>query len=95
MFPKTGPYEKDYNGEKTQLYFLIKDNDLLNKCNTVWNKFSADAKMELKSEPVYNKNYLKTQRTFYGYETTEFSNKEVPKVYSSILQLYLSSKYIT
>ena len=33
--------------------FLIKDDDLLEKYNIVWDKVSADAKNEF--EPVYNK----------------------------------------
>ena len=41
--------------------FLIKDDDLLEKYNTVWDKVTADVKKEFDSKPVYNKNYLKSQ----------------------------------
>ena len=40
------------------MYFLIEDDDLLGKYNTIWNKFSADIKKEFFSEPVYNKKNL-------------------------------------
>ena len=36
--------------------FLIEDDDLLNKYNTIWDKFCTDIKKEFDSEPVYNKN---------------------------------------
>ena len=32
----------------------IKDDDLLNKCNTIWGQICADVKTELNDEPVYN-----------------------------------------
>ena len=34
--------------------FLIKNDDLLEKYNTIWDKFRADIKKEFDSEPVYN-----------------------------------------
>ena len=37
------------------MYFLIEDDDLLEKYNAIWDKFSADIKKEFDSEPVYNK----------------------------------------
>ena len=43
------------------MYFLIKNDDLLEKYNTIWDKVSADIKKEIDSEPVYNKNFLKTK----------------------------------
>ena len=35
--------------------FFIKDDDLLQKCNTLWDKVSVDIKKEFDSEPVSNK----------------------------------------
>ena len=43
------------------MYFLIEDDGLLEKYNTIWDKLSADIKQEFDSEPVYNKEYLKTK----------------------------------
>ena len=43
------------------MYFLIEDDGLLEKYNTTWDKLSADIKQEFDSEPVYNKEYLKTK----------------------------------
>ena len=46
------------------MYFLIKDDDLLEKCNTIWDKVGADIKREFNSKPVYNKIFLKTKIKF-------------------------------
>ena len=43
------------------MYFLIEDDDLLEKYNAIWDKVSADIKKEFDDEPVYNKEYLKTK----------------------------------
>ena len=44
--------------------FLSENDDLLEKYNTIWDKVSADIKTEFDSEPVYNKNFLKTKIKF-------------------------------
>ena len=45
--------------------FLIEDDDLLEKY-IIWNKVSADTKKEFDSEPVYNKEFLKTKIKSHG-----------------------------
>ena len=40
------------------MYFLIEDDVLLEKYNTIWDKVNADIKKEFDSEPVYNKKFL-------------------------------------
>ena len=42
-------------------------------------KVSADIKKEFDSEPVYNKNYLKTKIKSHGDEVADFYNKKIPK----------------
>ena len=55
MLPKTSAYVKSYDGQTKWMYFLIEDDELLEKYNTIWDKVSADIKKEFDSEPVYNK----------------------------------------
>ena len=43
------------------MYFLIEDDDLLEKYNAICDKVSADIKKEFDIEPVYHKNFLKTK----------------------------------
>ena len=60
--------------------FLIEDNDLLEKCNTICNNVSTDFKKEFQSEPVYNKNYLKIKIKSHGHEVTDFYDEKIPKL---------------
>ena len=65
------------------MYFLIKDCELLEKCNSIWDKVSADIKKQFDRETVYNKKFLKTKIKSYGDEATDFHNKESTKVGSN------------
>ena len=38
MLPKRTAYVKSYDGQAKWMYFLIEDDNLLEKCNTNWNK---------------------------------------------------------
>ena len=44
MLSKTSAYVKLFDGQTKLMYFLIEDNDLLEKYNTNWDKVSADIK---------------------------------------------------
>ena len=78
--PKTSAYVKSYDGQIKWMYFLIEDDDLSEKYNIVWDKVSTDIKKEFDSEPVYNKNYLKTKIKPRCDEVTDFYDKEIPKL---------------
>ena len=75
MLPKTSIYVKSYDGQTKWMYFLIEGDDLLEKYNTIWDKVSADMKKEFDSEPVYNKNFLKTKIKFRSDEVTDSYDK--------------------
>ena len=44
MLPKTSAYVKGYDRQTIWMYFSIKDDDLLEKYNTIWDKISVDIK---------------------------------------------------
>ena len=48
-----------YDVQTKWMHFLIKVDESLEKYNTIWIK--TDIMKEFDSEPVYNKNYLKTK----------------------------------
>ena len=77
MRPKTSPSVQSYDGQTKWMYFLIEDDDLLEKYNTVWDIVSADIKKEFDSEPVYNKNYLNTKTKSHGDEVTDFYDTKI------------------
>ena len=87
IFPKTKAYVKSYDGQTKWMYFLIKDDELMEKYNTICDKVSADIKKEFDSKPVHNKKCLKTKIKSNNDETTDFHNKEIPKAGSNYIYL--------
>ena len=83
MLPKTSAYVKSYDGQTKWMYFFIKDDDLLQKYNSIWGKVNADIKKGFDSEPVYNKEFLKTKIKSHADEVTDFYDKKIPKVDSN------------
>ena len=83
MPPKTSAYVKSYDAQTKLIYFLIEDDDLLEKYNIIWDKVSSDIKREFDSRPVYNKNVLKTKMKSHNDEITGFYDQEIPKVESN------------
>ena len=58
---------------------MIKNNDLLEKYNSIWDKVSANTKKEFNSETVYNKEFSATKIN----TATSFYDNEIPKVDSN------------
>ena len=83
MLPKTSAHLKSYDGQTKWMYFLIENDDLLEKYKTISDKVSADIKEELDTEPVYNKNYLKTKIKSHGDKVTDFYDKNISKLVSN------------
>ena len=73
------------------MYFLIEDDGLLEKYNTIWDKVSADIKKEFDMEPVYNKEYLKPKIRSRGDEVTDFCDKKILKLDSNHTSLAVIS----
>ena len=47
MLSKTSTYVKSHDGQTKWMYVLIKDDSLLEKYNTIWDKVRADIKENL------------------------------------------------
>ena len=53
-------YRREF--EETKIYvFLIKEDELLEKHNEIWEKVKNSIKKEFNSDPVYSENYLKAK----------------------------------
>ena len=77
LLPKTSAYLKSYDGQTKWMYFLIEDDDLLEK--NIWDdKVSADIKKEFDSLFI-----IKTKIKSHGDEVTDFYDKEIPKADSN------------
>ena len=57
---------------------LIKDDDLLEKFNEIWEKVKNSIKKEIDNEPLCNEKYLKTKiRSYNGKTNTNFHNNKL------------------
>ena len=66
-------YRKDFEKNKC-MPFLIKDEKLSERYNSVFEKVSNIIKKEFHTKPVYNKKYLKTKiKSYNGNINTKFS----------------------
>ena len=83
MLPKTSAYVKCYDGQTKWVYFLIEDDDLLEKYNAIWDKVSAVIKKEFDNHHGCNKEYLKTIIKYHGDKVTDFYDKKISKIDSS------------
>ena len=45
---KTSAYAKSYDGQTKWIYFLIEDDDLLEKYNSIWDKVNSDIKKRVR-----------------------------------------------
>ena len=72
-------YRKDFD-ETKYIYFLIKDDELLEQYNEIWEKLKNSLKKELGSNPVYNEKYLKAKiKSYNGKINANFHNNKIPK----------------
>ena len=70
------------------MYFLIKDDELLEKYNEIWGKVRNKIKKEFDSEPVYNEKYLKAKlKSYNGKINKNFNSIEIPKEGSQFIFL--------
>ena len=75
----TGYIKYFENGGKN-MSLVIKDDDVLDKCNEIWDKIKETLSIKFHSMPVYDEQYIKAKvREFNGVSNTNFSSDEVPK----------------
>ena len=60
--------------------FVIKDDDVLDKYNEIWDKIKETLSIKFHSMPVYDEKYIKAKvREFNGVIKTNFLGDEIPK----------------
>ena len=60
--------------------FVIKDDNVLNKYNKIWDQIKEEASIKFHSMPVYDETYIKAKaREFDGKVKTNFLGDEVSK----------------
>ena len=80
MLLKLRAYVKSYVGQTKWMYFLIEDDDLLEKYNTICVTSVHILKKEFDSEPINQKKFLKTKIKSYSDQSTDFRDKEIERL---------------
>ena len=75
----TGYIKYFENGGK-DMSFVIKDDDVLNKYNEIWDKIKEKVNIKFHSVPVYDEKYIKVKvREFNGVIKGNYLGDEIPK----------------
>ena len=67
FFLKMSTYRSFY--KNNSIYFMIKEEKVLDKYNEIWEKFSNIMKIKFNSDLVYNKKYIKTENKINAKES--------------------------
>ena len=87
FLPKMSTYGKDFD-ETKYISILIKDDELLEKYNEIWEKVKNNLKKEFDTESVYNEKYLKAKiKSYNGKISTNFYNNRIPREDSQFICL--------
>ena len=80
ILPQMSRYIKYFENGGKNVSFLIKDDDVLDKYNEIWNKIKKTLNTKFHSMPVYDEKYIKAKvREFNGAIKTNFLGDEMPK----------------
>ena len=72
-------YRKNFD-ETTYISFLIRDDELLEKYNEIWEKVKNFLNNDFDSEPIYNEKYLKAKiKSCNGKINTNFHKNKISK----------------
>ena len=80
ILPQMSGYIKYFENGGENMSFLIKEDDVLDKYNEIWNKIKKTLNTKFHSMPVYDEKYIKAKvREFNGLIKTNFLGDEIPK----------------
>ena len=80
ILPQMSGYIKYFENGSKNMSFFIKDDEVWDKCNKIWEAIKNKLNIKFHSEPVYECKYLKAKvRELGGMIKTNFSNNGIPK----------------
>ena len=80
ILPQMTEYMKYFENGRKNMSFVIKDDDVLDKYNEIWDKIKGTLSIKFHSTPVYDEKYIKAKvKKFSGVIKTNFLGDEVPK----------------
>ena len=80
ILPQMSGYIKYFENSGKNMSFVIRDDDVLDKYNKIWDKIKKTLNMKFHSMPVSDKKCIKAiVREFNGLIETNFLGDEIPK----------------
>ena len=81
ILPQMSGYIKYFENGCKNMSFSIKDDDVLDKCNQIWNKIKTEFNLKFHSMPVYDEKHIKAKvrELFNGVIKINFLDDEIPK----------------
>ena len=80
ILPQMSGYIKYFENGGKNMSFVIKDDDVLDKYNEIWDKIKGKLNIKFHSMPVYDEKYIKAKvREFNRVIKTNFLSDEIPK----------------
>ena len=71
---------KYFENSGKNMSFIIKNDDMLDKCNQIWDKIESTLNIKFQSIPIYNEKYIKAKaREFNGVIKTNFLDDKKSK----------------
>ena len=80
MLPQMSGYIKYFENGGKSMSFMLKNDDMLDKYNEIWDKIKVTLNVKFHSMSVYDEKYIKAKiREFNGVIKTKFLGDEIPK----------------
>ena len=80
ILPQMSWYIKYFQNSGKNMSFFVKDDEVLDKYNEIWDVIKNKLKIKCHSLPIYDKKYLKTKvREYGGKIKTDFLGNGVPE----------------
>ena len=80
ILPQMTGYIKYFENGRKNMSFMVKNDDVLDKYNEIWNKIKERLSIKFHSTPVYDEKDIKAKvREFNGVIKTNFLGDEIPK----------------
>ena len=82
ILPQMSVYIKYFGNGGKNMSFMGKDDNVLDKCNKIWDKIKEKVNMKFHSMPIYDETYIKVNvREFDGKIKTKFLSDEYMHIY--------------
>ena len=80
ILPQLSGYIKNFENGGKNLSFMVKNDDVLDKYNEIWDKIKEKINIKFHSDPVYDEKHIKAKaREFYGLIKTNLLGGKEPK----------------